>query len=119
MSFSVSYWYSPVIITFPSLPVVYSPISSVPLYSLNFAPSRYSTSVFESVTSSLSLTWLSIVFFIFIICKSYVGIFSSSNVMFIVGILSSSVVFWLAIVSFVPNIYPLLFVAGTSPSSTL
>ena len=100
--FPSTYWYNPGIVTVPVLSVVYSPISSVPLYNLNFAPSRYSTSVFASDVSafainSSSLTVLSVVFFTFIICKLYVGIFSSSNVIFIVGIPSVSVVSWLAI----------------------
>ena len=97
MSFSVSYWYNPDIVTVPSLSVVYSPISSVPLYSLNFAPAKYSTSVSARAVSacaisSSSLIVLSVVFFTFIICKSYVGIFSFSISMLIVGIPSSSVV---------------------------
>ena len=97
MSFSVSYWYSPSIVTFPVSSVIYSPTSSVPLYNLNFAPAKYSTSVSASAVSafainSSSLTVLSVVFFTFISCKSYVGIFSFSNVILIVGILSSSVV---------------------------
>ena len=105
-SFSVYVWSTPLsdtnlyrfgIVTVPVSSVMYSPFSSVPLYSLNFAPCKYSTSVSASATSafaisSSSLTVLSVVFFTFIICKSYVGIFSSSITIFIVGILSSSVV---------------------------
>lgn len=97
ISFSFSYWYSPSIVSFPVLSVMYSPTSSIPLYNLNFAPSKYVTSVFANAVSAFaislsSFTALSVVFFIFVISKSYVGIFSSSNVIFSVGILSSSVI---------------------------
>ena len=100
-SFPSIYWYRLSIVTVPVPSVVYAPISFVPLYSLNFAPSRYVTSALEeSVPSSIpacavassSLTVVSVVFFTFIICKLYVGIFSSSKFSVIVGILSSSVV---------------------------
>ena len=91
------YWYNPSIVIKPFSFVVYFPISSVPLYNLNVAPCKYSTSVFAKdvsacAISSSSLIVLSVVFFTFIICKLYVGIFSSSNVMFIVGISSSTIV---------------------------
>ena len=83
--------------------------SSVPLYSLNFAPAKYSTSVPASAVSafaisSSSLTVLSVVFFTLINCILYVGIFSFSNTILIVGILSSSIVVWLAIIPSVVSI---------------
>ena len=108
-SFPSIYWYKLSIVTVPSFPVIYSPISSSFLYNLNFAPDKYVTSgVVVSVPSSAS-SWssvnvVSVVFFTFIICKLYVGIFSSSMFSVIVGILSSSVVLWSFIVPLVASI---------------
>ena len=94
---SAIYWYNPSIVTVPSAPVSYVPISSVPLYNLNFAPAKYSTCEFANDVSafainSSSLNVLSDTFFTFINCKLYVGIFSFSIVRFIVGIPFSSVI---------------------------
>ena len=82
---------------------MYFPNSSSPLNNLNVAFASGVTSVSATLVSALainssSLTVLSVVFCILNNCKLYVGIFSSSNVMFIVGMLSSSVVFWLVTV---------------------
>ena len=105
-SFPSMYWYKLSIVTVPFPSVIYSPISSSFLYNLNFAPDKYVTSVSANAVSafafsSSSLTVASVVFFTFIICKLYVGIFSSSMFNVIVGILSSSVVLWSFIVPLV------------------
>ena len=83
------YWYNPCIINFPFSSVIYVPSSFSPLYNLNFASFKY---VVTSCWVPFSPSVIDITFFIFVISKSYVGIFSSSNSRFIVGILSSSVI---------------------------
>ena len=83
------YWYNPGIVNFPLSSVMYAPSSLSPLYNLNFASFKY---VVASCWVPLSPSVTDVTFFIFVISKSYVGIFSSSNSRFIVGILSSSVI---------------------------
>ena len=103
MSFSSTYWYKPFIVNLPVLSVIYSPISSVPLYNLNFAPCKYSISAFDksvwlSTFSCSSFNIVSVTFFIFVISKLYVGIFSFFSIIFIVGIPLSSITWLLATV---------------------
>ena len=102
-TFPSIYWYKSSIVTVPVSSVIYSPISFVPLYSLNLAPAKYVSSgvscgISSFTSSSFSVNVVSNVFFTFIICKLYLGVFSSSKFIVTVGILSFSSVLWPAIV---------------------
>ena len=102
-----AYWYSPSIINFPAVSVVYSPISFPFLYNLNFAPDKY-------VVSSVPSWVVSVTLFTFASSILYVGIFVFSIFKLAVGISFSSCILFsftapsITSIEYVPLLFTIL-----------